>query len=104
MWSLTVLHRHALYGDYRVTEGCWVECESQVPVCGVDRLCEECGDFDGPLTTLVAKDQYLMPVKSEVRCIHSSASRKNSLCQKKPNSKAPWLRQVNQVHSILTLL
>ena len=40
MWSLTVLHRHALYGDYRVTEGCWVECESQVPAGGVDRLCE----------------------------------------------------------------
>ena len=39
MWSLTVLHRHALYGDYRVTEGCWVECESQVPTGGVDRLC-----------------------------------------------------------------
>ena len=44
MWSLTVLNRHALYGDYRVTEGCWVECESQVRVCGVDRLCEACGE------------------------------------------------------------
>ena len=90
MWSLTVLHRHALYGDYRVTEGCWVACESQVPAGGVDRVYEECGEFDGLLTTLVAKDQYLMPVKSKVRCIHSGASRKNSLCQKKPNPKAPW--------------
>ena len=38
VWLPTVLHRHALYGDYRVTEGCWVECESQVRVCGVDGL------------------------------------------------------------------
>ena len=43
MWSLTVHHRHALYGDYRVTEGCWVACESQVPAGGVDRVYEECG-------------------------------------------------------------
>jgi hypothetical protein len=43
VWSLTVLHRHAFNGDYRVTEGCWVECESQVPAGGVDRLCEELG-------------------------------------------------------------
>ena len=43
MWSLIVLHRHALYGDYRVAERCWVECESQVPAGGVDRLGEECG-------------------------------------------------------------
>ena len=42
MWSLTVLQRHALYGDYRVTEGCWVECESQVPAGGVDRVWEGC--------------------------------------------------------------
>ena len=34
----------------------------QVPAGGVDRVYEECGEFDGPLTTLVAKDQYLMPV------------------------------------------
>ena len=40
MWSLTVLHRHAVNGDYRVTERYWVECESQVPAGGVDRLCE----------------------------------------------------------------
>ena len=40
MWSLTVLHRHALYGDCQVTEGCWVEWESQVPVGGVDRVRE----------------------------------------------------------------
>jgi hypothetical protein len=45
VWSLTVLHRHAFNGDYRVTEGCWVECESQVPAGGVDRLCEECGEL-----------------------------------------------------------
>ena len=38
MWSFTVLHRHALYGDYSVTEKCWVECESEVPAGGVDRL------------------------------------------------------------------
>ena len=43
MWSLTVLHRHALYGDYRVTERCWVACESQVPAGGVDRVNEVCG-------------------------------------------------------------
>jgi hypothetical protein len=42
VWSLTVLHRHALYDDYRVTEGCWVACESQVPAGGVDRMGEEC--------------------------------------------------------------
>ena len=42
-----MLHRHALYGDYRVTEGCWVECESQVRVCGVGRLWEECGEIGG---------------------------------------------------------
>ena len=34
--QLTVHHRHALYGDYRVLEGCRVACESQVSVCGVD--------------------------------------------------------------------
>ena len=38
MWSLKVHHRHAFNGDYRVTEGRWVECESQMPVGGVDRL------------------------------------------------------------------
>ena len=95
MWSLTVIHRHTVNGVYRVAEGYWIECESEVPAGGVDRVYEEYGEFDGPLTTLVAKDQYLMPVKSEVRCIHSVASRKNSLCQKKPNPKVPWQRQVN---------
>jgi hypothetical protein len=50
VWSLTVLHRHAFNGDYRVTEGCWVECESQVPAGGVDRLCEECGESAHPET------------------------------------------------------
>ena len=38
-------YRHALYGDYRVTGSCWVECESQVLVGVVDRLCESCGEF-----------------------------------------------------------
>ena len=38
MWSLAVPHRHTLYGDYRVTEGCWADYEStEVPVVGVDR-------------------------------------------------------------------
>ena len=46
MRSLTVLHRHALYDDYRVTERCWVGCESQVRVCGVDRLWEGVREFD----------------------------------------------------------
>ena len=42
-----MLRRHAFNGDYRVTEGCRVECESQVRVCGVDRLCEACGELGG---------------------------------------------------------
>ena len=40
-----MLHRHALYGDYRVTEGCWVECEQEVPAGGVDMVWEACGEF-----------------------------------------------------------
>ena len=48
MRSLTVRHRHAFNGDYRVTEGCWVECESPVPAGGVDRVCEGVGSWVGP--------------------------------------------------------
>jgi hypothetical protein len=47
VWSLTVLHRHAVNGDYRVAEGYWVECESQVPAGGVDGLCEPRGELIG---------------------------------------------------------
>ena len=43
--SLTVLHRHALYDDYRVTEGCWVECKSTA-VGREGRLCEDYGGVD----------------------------------------------------------
>ena len=38
-------HGHTLYGDYRVTEGCWAGCDSQVPVGGVDRVCEGVGSL-----------------------------------------------------------
>ena len=54
MWSLTVLHRHAVNGDYRVAEGYWVGCEShkrclqvEVPAGGVDGLCEPRGELIG---------------------------------------------------------
>ena len=40
MWSLIVLHRHALNDSRRVTDGYWVECEVGTPAGGVDRLCE----------------------------------------------------------------
>ena len=43
MWSLAVLHRHALYGDYRVTDGVLgriLAPKAAPPVSGVDRLCE----------------------------------------------------------------
>ena len=32
VWSLTVHHRHGLYGDYKANEGFWFECESPAPI------------------------------------------------------------------------
>ena len=46
MWSLTVHYRHAVNGDYRVTERCWVECGSTAQAGGVDRLSASCGGVD----------------------------------------------------------
>ena len=37
---LLTVDRHALYGDHRVTGGCWVRSASQVLVGGMDRFCK----------------------------------------------------------------
>ena len=37
-WRPATPHRHVLYGDYRVTGKCWLECETHQ---GTSRLCKQ---------------------------------------------------------------